>query len=138
MTASIDTNILLRLIKADVPDQAEIAERLLCDQDNPVTVDIQALIEAVFALEHHYGLTREQCALMMTTTLELPTLVGDHAAFRAALTSWVSHPKLSLSDCYLAERAQATGCLPLWTFDRKLASQHPAARLALATDTMQE
>jgi len=40
-----------------------------------------------------------------------------------------AHPKLSFEDCLAAEQASTSGATPLWTFDTKLAKQHPAAKL---------
>jgi len=97
---------------------------------SPVTVDDQAIVEVAFALERHYQVARADCQMMVEAVLNLRTVAGDYTAIRAALNVWATHPKLSLPDCYVAEKALAAGAVPLWTFDRKLASQHPAARLA--------
>jgi len=130
MSASVDTNILLRLIRADVPGQHLVACRLLNDPAHPVAVDDQALIETVFALNRYYQVSRSDCARVVGAVLEMPTLIGDFAVFRSALNHWATHPKLSLSDCYLAEKAVDAQTTPLWTFDQKLVNQHTAAQLA--------
>ncbi|MCL2489955.1 MAG: PIN domain-containing protein [Propionibacteriaceae bacterium] len=130
MSASVDTNILLRLIRADVPDQHAVACRLLNDPARPVAVDDQALIETVFALNRYYQVSRSDCARVVGAVLEMPTLIGNFAVFRSAMNLWAAHPKLSLSDCYLAEKAADAQMTPLWTFDQKLANQHTAAQLA--------
>ena len=132
MTASIDANILLRLIAGDVPEQQTVSAQLVGDKAHPVTVDSAALIEVAYALEHHYAFTRAACSSQIREVLDLPTVVGEFSAFRSALAMWATHPKLSLPDCYLAEKAQADHATPLWTFDHKLANQHPAAQLAAA------
>lgn len=130
MSASIDTNVLLRLIRADVPDQHLVACRLMSDPAHPVAVDDQALIETVFALHRYYQVSRSDCVQVVGAVLEMPTLIGNFTVFRPAMSLWAAHPKLSLSDCYLAEKAADTQMTPLWTFDQKLANQHTAAQLA--------
>jgi len=132
VTASIDANILLRLVAGDVPEQQTVSAHLVGDEAHPVTVDIAALIEVAFALEHHYAFTRAACSTQIQEVLDLPTIIGEFSAFRSALILWATHPKLSLPDCYLAEKAQATNTTPLWTFDHELVNQHPAAQLAVA------
>ena len=46
---------------------------------------------------------------------------------------YLDHPKLSFTDCYLAAHADHRQALPPYTFDKKFASQHPAARLVPPT-----
>jgi len=129
VTASIDANILLRAIMKDVPEQSKVATRLMGDLGRPVTVADQALIETAFALENHYQIDRANCASLIEELLDLPTISDEHTVFQAAANFWASHPKLSLADCYLAETAVANQATPLWTFDHKLANQHPAAQI---------
>ena len=45
-----------------------------------------------------------------------------------SLDLYVSHPKLSFVDCYLAAATNLSNEKPLWTFDHKLASQCSVAR----------
>jgi len=135
VTASIDTNVLLRLILDDVPAQQAVAEQLFGDMEYPVTLDDQAIIEAAFALEHHYKAARVSCMTMLVAVMDLPTVIGDYHVIREAMEFWSIHPKLSLVDCYLAYKAAAIRATPLWTFDQKLANQHPAAQLATDSST---
>jgi predicted nucleic acid-binding protein len=128
VTASVDTNVLLRLLLSDLPEQHAAAVSLLSDPAVAVRIADAALIEAAFALEKYYGLPRADIDELLRGVLDLPTVEGSHEVFRAALRHWSAHHKLSLTDCHLAETAIADGALPLWTFDKKLARQHGAAR----------
>ena len=126
-TSCLDANVLLRLILQDVPEQYERAKRLISSVPDTFVVSHAALNEAVFALQNHYGLARTQIVAMVKWVLTLPTIVGDYDTVLAALDAYATHPQLSYTDCYLAEEA-ARLAVPLWTFDKKLARQHPSAQ----------
>jgi predicted nucleic acid-binding protein len=129
VTSSVDTNVVLRLVLSDLPAQHAQAVSLFSDPAAPVRIADSALIEAAFALDTHYGLARADIEKLLKDVLDLPTVEGSHEVLRGALRAWTDHPKLSLTDCHLAETAVAEDALPLWTFDKKLARQHGAARL---------
>jgi predicted nucleic acid-binding protein len=126
---SVDANVMLRLILHDIPAGYESAKRLFSDLQTTVSISDAAIIEYVFALQHHYQMDRSRIAETLEFILSLPTVQPTHDIALAALKHYVSHPKLSYTDCYLAEHAQATEATPLWTFDKKLATQHEAAQL---------
>ena len=46
-----------------------------------------------------------------------------------SLSLYVKHPKLSFVDCYLAVITELSQEKPLWTLDKKLATQVPVAQL---------
>jgi len=130
---SVDANVLLRLVLGDVPEQHALARDLLTRPGRPVTATPVVLMELAHALTSHYGLSREVTADALKGLLDLDNLDVDRPPLDAALDGWVAHPKLSLEDCYAAALAVATGAAPLWTFDKKLARQHPGARELTAT-----
>jgi len=126
--ACLDANVLLRLSLKDVPDQYERAKQLISSVPNTFYVSPAVIIEYIFALQRHYHLTRSAIAAMVRWVLALPTIVGDYGTVLTALETYENHPKLSFTDCYIAEEAARGAMLPLWTFDKKLARQHGAAQ----------
>jgi predicted nucleic acid-binding protein len=125
---SVDANVLLRLTVGDIPEQRDLARGLIGRPGSPLAASPVVLMEFVHALTSHYQATREQAAGALKDLLDLDNLHTDQETVAAALDWWVGHPKLSFEDCYVAAHAAATGATPLWTFDKKLARQHPAAR----------
>jgi predicted nucleic acid-binding protein len=128
---SVDANVMLRLTLHDLPSGYEAAKRLFSDLSSTLSISDAAIIEYVFALQHHYRMSRRHIAEALEFVLSLPTVHPTHDIARAALEHYVSHPKLSYTDCYLAEHARATNAAPLMTFDKKLANQHESAELLL-------
>ncbi|HEY4160951.1 MAG TPA: PIN domain-containing protein [Candidatus Saccharimonadales bacterium] len=132
MQSSVDTNVLLRLLLGDIPAHYQAVKKLLAG-DTVFLVADAAVIELVFALQRHYGFSRSDTADAVMDILDMPQLQGSAPLFKAVTAHFVSHSALSFEDCYLATYAQQSDAAPLWTFDKKLASQLPDARL-LAVD----
>lgn len=119
---SLDTNVLLRWLLADVPAQAARVDDLLASGDR-FTVDDAALIETVFVLERVVLLSRATVKEVIEVVLSTASIDLDRPLWTAIIGVYTKHPKLSVADVYLALRAQKSGTTPLYTFDRKLASQ---------------
>lgn len=126
---SLDTNAILRLILGDVPDQYNVLIRLLENSQRQVAIADTALIEAGYALQHYYNFTPRMIAEALEEVVEQPRFNCNRILFRLALPKFVEHPKLSLVDCCLEVYAELNDAKPLWTFDKKLANQLPAAKL---------
>ncbi|MDR1187422.1 MAG: PIN domain-containing protein [Bifidobacteriaceae bacterium] len=125
---SVDTNCVLRWLLQDIAEQTAAVERLLAEKA-PLTIDDGALLETVFALEHHYRFSRSTVAAALRQVLSEGRFVLDRAAWSALLPDYERRPKLSIMDVYLAHRARKSGRTPLYTFDKKMAAQLPEAEL---------
>lgn len=125
----IDTNILVRIITEDDPKMAKKAKKLFSHKDKLYVFDDSSMMEVVYVLSGSlYRRTRNQIAKGIKTAMLIPNLVCNKGVIEGALDLYVSHPKLSFVDCYLATVAEASGELPLWTFDHKFATQCPIAK----------
>ena len=131
MTDSIDTNIVLRCILGDVPKQRIQAMELLKSTDSVHYLSNQALLECIYVLEVTEEMTRGEVVDLLTFFLGRfsDRIVYDRNLTAIAFPFYLAHPKLSWTDCALAAEAEITHHEPLLTFDRKLASQAPQAKL---------
>jgi predicted nucleic-acid-binding protein len=125
---TVDTNILLRLTVRDIPEQWELVKRLFSDSRVICWVPAVVVSEYVFALEHHYTLTRPQIRQMVLTLDQLPTLRWETAVIVKAVEAWCQHPKLSFVDCLLADWASDQKTV-LLSFDKKLSTQTEGTQL---------
>jgi len=125
----IDTNILVRLIVKDDANQLKKIHKLLSNSDKLFVFDDAAMMEVVFVLSGIYSYPRERIVSEIGAVMHLENLICNKSVIEGALDLYVSHPKLSFVDCYLAVVTEASGETPLWTLDRKLAAQCPFARL---------
>ena len=122
LSASIDTNILLRLILRD-------DERMFCLARDRLTalsqvhVADQAIIEIVYALGGHYQYTRQEVCAVIQELMTNQYISMSRALFEEVLPLYSSHPAVSFTDVYLAVYAKVNHQTPLLTFDKKLARQ---------------
>ena len=120
---SLDTNVLLRALLNDIPEQHLLAKKLIEKPGAKYLVSDTALIELVFVLDRHYGFTRAQIADALEGLTMHPQLSCSKRVFLNSAMVFTSHQSLSFEDCYLSECAKETGAIPLYTFDKKLAKQ---------------
>ena len=125
---SLDTNCLLRWLLDDIPEQAAQISSLF-DSGEEFTVADVALIEVVFVLEKLKKISRENIEKAIMAIIENDSIVCNSELFTEVLPMYIKYPKLSFVDCYLEAMARKTGASPLLTFDQKLASQLPGAKL---------
>jgi len=127
--ACLDTNVLLRFSMGDVPQQFHRAKALLERPDQRYVVADAGWVEIAYALQHHYGLDRPAVVDVIESLMSIDSIVTTGSAIPAACATYLSHPKLSFTDSYLAAHAEQIVGAPLYTFDEKLAHQHPSATL---------
>lgn len=119
---SLDTNVLLRLILADIPAQYAAALELF-ESGAQLEISDTAVIEAMYALNEYYSIPRIKIQKTFQKLATNQKLQINMAVFEPALELYASQPALSIEDCYLVALAAERGHLPLWTFDKKLARQ---------------
>ena len=129
MTA-LDTNVVVRLILRDDPDQLARARTLLAAE--ACIVPPTVLLEAAWVLKSQGGLPRPEIVRQLRFLLDLPTVtVENEAAVRAALDD--ADAGLDVADAF--HRAFAPGAARLATFDRRFA-EAAAARPGLPVDLL--
>lgn len=129
--SSIDTNIVLRLLVNDVPSQRRRALKLLSQPGATYYLEDIAITEVVYVLETVYQYSRVDIAdkLLFFLTRYDGIVEYNRSLTRTVFPFYLTHPKLSFSDCCLATLAEINDAEPLFTFDQKLARQHPSAKL---------
>ena len=124
---AIDTNVLVRLVVRDDPDQTRSAEEFIA---GGAWVPLLALAETVWVLDTVYGLSPAAIARATGMLLNHRQLViQDTDVAGAALVTFQRRPKLGFSRCLMIEIARKAGQLPLATFDRRLASIDGARKI---------
>ena len=127
--SSLDTNILLRLLLKDIPEQHVEARQLIESSDMTFLVSDTAIIELVFVLERYYEFSRALIKEAVEALMGIACISMRSVVIKEALGVYIDCPKLSFEDCFLAEEAAANNAIPLWTFDKKLASQSKHAQI---------
>lgn len=114
---SLDTNLVLRYLVGDVPDQA-IRARLVIEAE-PCYVTDAVITETVFVLESYYELTRQRIASFLRRFLTLPNIQYNADYIDGTINLYESQAALSIVDSYAATEARVYQNV-LLTFDKKL------------------
>jgi len=124
---AVDTNVLVRLIVRDDPEQVRIAESFV---STGAWASHLVLAEATWVLDAVYDRTPEQIAIAIDMLLNHKDLtIQDAEVVTNALEHFRRRPALGFSDCLVLEMARKSGHLPLGTFDRDLAKLDGVKRL---------
>lgn len=124
---ALDTNVILRLLLQDVPDQSDAAYNLIT-QAKPGSLAVADIVifECVWVLAGPlYSQERDAIADMLLTVIRTPSLNCNRTLFERALPLYAKHPKLSFSDVCIATYAELNDALPLLTLDKALAKAMP-------------
>lgn len=123
----LDTNVLVRYIAQDDPEQSAKATRIV-EQDlteaNPGFVSVVAMTETVWVLERAYGLSDQKIASVVEAMLQTDVLSieCEQEVFAGAVA--LKEGRGSFADALIGALGEKAGCSCTLTFDRK------ASRLA--------
>lgn len=119
MTAFVDTNILVRHLTGDPPDQAAPATHYLLVADALLLPDL-ILAEVAYVLESFYETPRAQVATTLRAVLAFPAIrVLDADLLQRAIEVYEVH-RLDFADAYLVASAERTGVGVIASFDRAI------------------
>jgi len=120
----LDTNVLVRYLAQDDPQQARLATRLMertLSEDEPGYVDHVVLCELGWVLERCYGVGRARLAEIVEGLLTARQLVVEDAEAVWAALRAMRADGADLADALLAARHRAAGCERTVTLDRRAA-----------------
>lgn len=126
----VDTNVLVRFLVQDDPDQAKAAATLFAGltEEAPGFLCREVLVELVWVLERAYGLSRPDIARALDSLLEARELVVEAADRVAIAVDRYRKGGAGFSDQMIALAGQGAGCQATVTFDRQ-AGALPGMRL---------
>lgn len=116
----VDTNVLVRYLAQDEPNQARVAAKLFASlsPSSPAFVSHVVLAETVWVLESCYAADSSKIGEVVATLLRTDAIRVERAdmvwqALRRFLAT-----QGDFSDALIAELAQAAGCERIFSFDR--------------------
>ncbi len=119
MTAFLDTNVLVRHLTGDPPEQARRATRHLQHADTLLLPDL-ILAEVAYVLESYYEAPRHQVAEALRSILAFRAIrVVDGPLLLRAVEVYEVHG-LDYADAYLVASAERTGVGVVASFDRAI------------------
>lgn len=117
MSAFVDTNILVRHLTGDPPEQAARATKFLAAVDELLLTDL-VVAEVVYVLESFYEVPRPRVAELVRAIIAFPAIVVlDPAALLRALEVYEGD-RLDFAEAYLVAQAERSGVGVVASFDR--------------------
>jgi len=119
----LDTNILVRYLVKDDPEQTRLAVNLIYSLTpaEPGWVAQATMLELVWALTRIYRVKRNQAVAILDTLLASRYIVIEQDEIaRASVRLYRAH-NIDFADCLISCGGKAAGCSKIMTFDRKAA-----------------
>jgi predicted nucleic acid-binding protein len=119
VSAFVDTNILVRHLTGDPPEQAARASRFLAAVDELLLADL-VVAEVVYVLESFYEVPRARVAELVRAIIAFPAiLVLDPAMLLRALEVYET-ARLDFAEAYLVAQAERSGVGAVASFDKAI------------------
>jgi predicted nucleic-acid-binding protein len=120
---AIDTNVLVRFLTQDDPEQGAIARRFLAGLtvDHPGFVAREVLVELVWVLERAYGCSRAEIASALEGVLAAAELEVEASDDVGTVLHAYRDQGFGFADLMIAAAGRRVGAESLVTFDRKAA-----------------
>ena len=119
MSAFVDTNILVRHLTGDPPEQAARATKFLAAADELLLADL-VVAEVVYVLESFYQVPRERVAELARAIIAFPAIVVlDPAMLLRALEVYETE-RLDFAEAYLVAQAERSGVGVVASFDKAI------------------
>lgn len=117
LSAFVDSNILVRHLTGDPPDQARRATEFLRSGETLVLVDL-VVAEVVYVLESVYELERVRVAELVRAVVGFPAVVvADEGLLLRTLEIYEQY-RIHFAESYLAASAELSGVGVVASFDR--------------------
>jgi predicted nucleic-acid-binding protein len=119
MKSFLDTNILVRHLTGDPPDQANRATAFLAAGHELILADL-ILAELVYVQESYYAHPRRQIAEATRSLLALPSVAASDHEFLLRAVELYEGERLDFADAYVCAAAEVSGVGAVASFDRSI------------------
>jgi len=123
---ALDTNVLVRYLTGDDPDQARRAAGLLegvTGGAERLFVSQVVLCELVWVLRGAYGCAKADVLKALEGLISSAQLFVQDAEIAHRALDRYRHGRADFADYVMAERARAAGCAGVATFDQRLLTE---------------
>lgn len=120
--AFVDTNLFLRYVTNDVPEQADAVEKLLgraAAGEVRLVTSAMVMAEIVWTLESFYELSRAAIKEILLGILNTPGLEVETADLIIQAVVWFEEKNVDFIDAYNVAWMMEHELVELWSFDKK-------------------
>lgn len=118
----VDTNLFLRYLTNDVPEQAERVKELLEKAESgSIRLETNAMVvaELVWTMDSFYELPRNQISRNILALLNTPGLTVEGSQILLTAIVWFEEKNVDFIDAYNAAWIRANELDGVYSFDRK-------------------
>ena len=128
---AIDTNILLRYIVRNNPEQADIARKFIesLTPESPGFISREVALEFVWVLERSYSYPRVKIADTLLRLTSAPNIIVESEEDVVNAVTSYRQSSADFSDLLILAAAQRIGASSLYTFDHRLSRLQGATLL---------
>lgn len=119
MSAYVDTNVLVRHLTQDAPEQARRATLFLATAARLELTDV-VFAETVYVLQSVYRASREQVVAAMRGVLAFRSIEVENPAVLVRAIDVYEQSRIDFADAYLVAVAERSGTRMIASFDRSL------------------
>ena len=119
MSAFVDTNVLVRHLTGDPPEQAAKASKFLAAADELLLVDL-VVAEVIYVLESFYEVPRARVAELVRAIIAFPAIVVLDAVMLLRALEVYETARLDFADAYLVAQAERSGVGAVASFDKAI------------------
>jgi predicted nucleic acid-binding protein len=128
VSAFVDTNVLVRHLTGDPPEQAARAAAFLAAADELLLADL-VVAETVYVLESFYEVPRARVAELVRAIIAFPAVVVlDPVLLLRSLEAYETD-RLDFADAYLVAQAERSGVGVIASFDKAIDRMTTVRRL---------
>ncbi len=119
LSAFLDTNVVIRHLTGEPPEQAARASAVLAEPGPLLLADL-ILAECVYVLESFYEVAPSRVADLMRSALALPSIVAVDSQILLRALEVYEDDRLDFAEAYLVAQAEASGVTEIVSFDRAI------------------
>jgi len=108
VSAFLDTNILIRHLTGDPPEQAARATKFLTEADELLLADL-VVAEVVYVLESFYEVPRQRVAELVRAVIAFPAIVVLDPVMLLRALEVYEIDRLDFAEAYLVAQAERSG-----------------------------
>lgn len=127
----LDTNIVIRLLTNDDPDQRRLALQFAegLGKEYTAFMPLICVVELDWALRSQLGYTRQDASNAISKLLRVRGLTVEHHDLVVKALRQVTQNNADFADALIAARSIQEGCGSVKTFDKRAASRVPGMEL---------
>lgn len=120
----LDTNVIVRYVTLDDPDQTPAAVRLVesLTAEEPGFISLVVVAELAWVLETSYKLNRAALVRVLETVLESKELLVEQKEVVSQALHLFGRGTAGFVDYLIERRARTAGCVHTFTFDQRAAA----------------